>query len=278
MATSLVRGERAKCLRARLTVFDEAAVRVRIAATRFSRLRYLRETDSTNDVATRELSVSARRGSIILAEYQRQGRGRRGRRWVAPPGSALTFTAILPDALPTASLWAVPFWSALSVAEGVAAASGVALELQWPNDLLIAGRKVCGILGTSHVAGVTSWAACGVGLNVHRPPSDAAEVDAGAAFLRDVAPNAGREDVFVAIVHAMDGRLTTLADPAAVARAWEERAHLAGTPYRILVDGEREPFEGRALRLGSQGALVVDVAGREREIAMADARVLRDGS
>jgi BirA family transcriptional regulator, biotin operon repressor / biotin---[acetyl-CoA-carboxylase] ligase len=257
-------------------VFDESGVRARIASTRFAHLRYVPEIDSTNDDAARDLGDPAASGTVILAEYQRHGRGRRGRRWLAPPGSALTFTAVLPQPVPTAALWIVPFWCALAVADGVYSATNIALDLQWPNDLLLRGRKACGILSTSRVLGASTWAACGIGLNVLRPGAGAGEVDPSAAYLTDGAAAVAREDVFVAIVRALDGMLDGLEDTAAIAHTWEHRAGVPGTRYRIQVDGEDAPVEGPALRIGPQGELVIAVGGRERSIALGDARVLRE--
>jgi hypothetical protein len=81
--------------------------------------------------------------------------------------------------------------------------------------------------------------------------------------------------VCVSIVRALDDMLDGHEDAAAIAHAWETRAGLPGTPYRIQVDGEDSPVEGAAVRIGPAGELVVAVDGRERSIALGDARVLR---
>jgi BirA family biotin operon repressor/biotin-[acetyl-CoA-carboxylase] ligase len=273
-------------------VFDEATVLGCIAATAFARLRYVHETASTNDDAARELGSEAARGTIFLADYQSAGRGRRGRSWTAPAGSGLLFTVSLPDAISASALWAVPFWCALAVHEACANVAGVDLRLQWPNDLLLGARKVCGILSVSRVAGESAWVACGIGLNVQRPheisdsihTSDASDavgtgnaVDPNAAYLSDADPTVRREDVFVAIVQGLDASLALVRDPQAVARAWEHRARLQGTPYRIAIDGEPAPFDATARRLDATGRLVVATAdGNERAVSLGDARVLRD--
>lgn len=255
-------------------MFDEASVRARIASTRFTRLVYTQETDSTNDDASRMLGDERPEGTIVLAELQRSGRGRRGRRWVAPAGSSLLFTAIVPRTVHTSGLWAVPFWCALEVAAGVQRSTGIALSLQWPNDLLLGGRKACGILSTSRVIGDEARVACGIGLNVLRPAA-AAGVAADAAFLSDATSRISREDVFVAIVGALDASLARLDAPTTVAREWERRAGLPGALYRIQIDDEPAPFECRALRLAPDGGLVVVVDGRERRVSLGDARALR---
>jgi BirA family biotin operon repressor/biotin-[acetyl-CoA-carboxylase] ligase len=252
-------------------VFDETKVAGALAATRFGPLRYVQETRSTNDDAVALLTDERNLGTIVLTEHQTRGRGRRDRQWLDAPGGSLLFTAILPRAIPATTLWAVPFWCALTVAGGVSEATGIELVLQWPNDLLLGEHKACGLLGVSRVTGDTARIACGVGLNVRRPGDDGQSI----GYLSDAAPDATRERVFAAIVGAFDRDLSLLADPYAVAKAWEARAGLPGARYRILIDGENEPFDATALWLAADGGLVVDDGRGERRVALADARVLR---
>ena len=240
-------------------------------------LRYAAETDSTNDDAAPLLGEPGSDGLVILTDYQRAGKGRRlQRRWIAPPGSSLLFTAILPRPVRAAALWAIPFWTSLAVADGIDA-TGAHVGLQWPNDLLLDGRKCGGILCVSRVAGEQAWVGCGVGINAIRPHDgrELTEIDPAPAFLSDVAPQIERPRLLKAILDAFQRRLDELDRPAGVAREWETRANLAGTSYRFLVDGDNEPFEAEALRLSPDGGLIVNAAGNERTISLADARALR---
>jgi BirA family biotin operon repressor/biotin-[acetyl-CoA-carboxylase] ligase len=258
-------------------MFAVDKVRARLATTRFARVSYVAETGSTNDDASACLARAEGLGETFVADYQSVGRGQRGRRWFAPPGAALMFTAILPEPIDTQTLWAVPFWTALGVAEGVEAATGIRVRLQWPNDLLLDARKCCGILGVSRVDGDLAYVGCGVGLNVVRPAhdDDLASVVPPPGFLSDAFSTTPRETILTEILLAFDRNFRTLASPRSVARAWERRADLAGTPYRILPDGEGEPFDATASRLGNDGSLVVVHDGTERVISLGEARVLR---
>jgi len=239
-------------------------------------IRYQTETESTNDDAAPLLGEPGSEGLVVLADYQRAGKGRRARTWIAPPGSSLLFTAILPEAIATGALWAVPFWASLAVADGIEAC-GARVALQWPNDLLLSGGKCGGILCVSRVAGGRAWVGCGVGLNAVRPkgPSELDELEPAPAFLSDRIATIERPRILDAILAAFERRVGELARPEGIARAWEARASLAGTTYRILVDGESEAFEATALRLAADGGLVVDVGNSERTISLADARVIR---
>ena len=124
-------------------------------------IRAMDVTDSTNEDAARLLGEPGSAGLVLLSDYQRAGRGRRARHWVAPRGSSLLFTAILPEPLAAAALWAVPFWTALGVAAGIEDATGLRAGLQWPNDLLLGTRKASGILCISRIVAERAWVGCG---------------------------------------------------------------------------------------------------------------------
>jgi BirA family biotin operon repressor/biotin-[acetyl-CoA-carboxylase] ligase len=258
---------------------DLDRVRAALAGTRFADVRYVAETGSTNDDATTLLGDPAAAGTTLVAEHQTAGRGRKaGRAWIAPPGTALLFTAILPRAVASAALWAVPFWVALTLADGVEEATGIRLALRWPNDLDLHDRKAAGILCVSRVAGEQAFVGCGIGLNVRRPPDVPAGIVPPPAYLSDAAPHAEREAILAAVLGAADGLLDVLDDPLAVVRAWEARAELRGRPYRLRLDGDGSLVEGTAERIGPDGGLVVRVEGRERLIHLADARVVGEAA
>jgi BirA family biotin operon repressor/biotin-[acetyl-CoA-carboxylase] ligase len=245
-------------------------------------IRTYAETASTNDDALALLAQPEEAAGVVLvADYQSAGRGRKARPWVAPPGSSLLATAILPRRIPHDALWAVTFWTALAVADGIEAATGIRVELQWPNDLLIDGRKCCGILCVSRVTTDGAWVGCGTGINVTRPAASDAALEALAAiapppaFLSDHAPIVERGALLAAILAAYERRLDDFTGALGIARAWERRAGLLGTPYRLQLDDGNAPFDAIAKALDPGGALIVESGGVERRIALADARVLR---
>jgi BirA family transcriptional regulator, biotin operon repressor / biotin---[acetyl-CoA-carboxylase] ligase len=255
---------------------DVARVRAALAGTRFADVRSVHETASTNDDAAALLGDPSAAGATLVAEFQTAGRGRKaGRSWIAPAGSALLFTTIVPAVVATDALWAVPFWVALAVADGVEEGCGVRLSLRWPNDLDLGPRKAAGILCTSRVTGAEAHVGCGVGLNVRRPGVQTlAAIEPLPAYLSDAAPHAERETILAAILGAMDGLVDVLDRPEAIARAWEVRAELRGRPYRLLLDADGSIVEGTAVRLDGHGGLVIAYDGRETVVHLADARVV----
>lgn len=261
-------------------IFDAARVRAALEGTRFHDVRTVRETGSTNDDAAALLGDREAFGATLVAEFQSAGRGRKaGRSWIAPAGSALTFTTILPLLVAADTLWAVPFWTALAVADGVEEGCGIRLDLRWPNDLDLGGRKAGGILCTSRVTGTEAAVGCGIGLNVRRPDAAAlAAIDPPPAYLSDVQPRAAREEILAGILGAMDGLLDVLDRPAAIARAWEDRAQLRGRPYRLRLDADGTIIEGTAIGLDREGGLIVRSGNRERVVHLADARVIGEES
>ena len=178
---------------------------------------------STQDVA-RELPI----GSIVVADHQTAGRGRQGRPWEAPSGTALLVSFVLPrNAL-------------LSLAAGVAAAQacGPPVRLKWPNDLLVGERKLGGIL----VEATADRAVCGIGINLTSAPEGAAMLDQP------------RDRVLGRLMVAMDE--WTIATPDRILSRWRELSATLG--QRVRVDVGSKSTEGLAEDLGPNGELIVD--------------------
>lgn len=249
-------------------------VAAQLADGPFASIEYREETGSTNADAAELLGDERFGGHTIVAEFQRHGTGRKGRSWLAMPGTALLFSTILPQSIDVDRLWLVPFWVALAVRAGLADC-GVATTLQWPNDLLLLDRKMGGILCQSRVTAATARVACGVGINVHRLAGAGADIEPAPAFCDEVAP-VDRAALLVAILRSYDATLAALDDAGRVMRDWEAAAQIPGRRYRIAKDNGRERFEAIAQSLDQGGGLrVLCDDGSSERVEMADARVLR---
>jgi BirA family transcriptional regulator, biotin operon repressor / biotin---[acetyl-CoA-carboxylase] ligase len=244
-----------------------------LAGSAFASITYVEETESTNADAASLLDDARYAGHTIVAEYQRRGAGRKGRLWLAPAGTALLFTTILPRVVATEHLWAVPYWVALALRTALLD-FGVRARLQWPNDLLLENGKVAGVLCQSSVSGSTARVACGVGINVRRPAADAG-IDPPPAYCDEIAV-IERPALLREVLDQYERKLFLLDDPQRVSLEWDEGAGVPGRRYRFQLDGEAESFEAVAQALADGGGLRVRRSdGTEQTVSLADARVLR---
>ena len=172
---------------------------------------HLREIDSTNRRARELAAAGAPHGTLVTAGAQTAGRGRQGRRWDAPAGSALLCSLVVRS-----------FDALLSLRAGLAVAdvAGAAARVKWPNDVLIDGRKVAGVLVEGRPQ--HGWAVVGIGVNVSAAP--AGVPDAGTLGRGDV------EGVLTELLGALDARLG--ASTAATLDALRARDALLGAPVR----------------------------------------------
>ncbi len=128
------------------------------------RIEWHAELDTTMREAQRLAAAGAASGTTVGTEMQRGGQGRLGRAWYSPPGEGLYFTAILRLELPPQRVPVVTLALGVAVADVIQLLTGLECDLRWPNDVLIKGRKVCGILTELHNGAILA----GVGLNVNQ--------------------------------------------------------------------------------------------------------------
>ncbi|MDX6616904.1 MAG: BirA family transcriptional regulator [Solirubrobacterales bacterium] len=207
--------------------------------------RHLRSTDSTNARARDLAEAGAPNGTVVTADEQSAGRGRQGRTWFAPPGSALLYSAILRPADP-GDRPLLPLAVPLAVAETVETLATVRCEVKWPNDVWIEGRKVAGVLIEGKPG---SWAIVGVGLNV--------AVDEFPEELRETGTSIGGDATVDAALAALNERLSDWIDADAdrVRDAFAERDALRGR--EISWDGG----SGVAAGIDDVGHLLVALSG-----------------
>ena len=143
-------------------------------------LFFYESTDSTNVRAKELAAQGAGHGTLLVANEQTAGRGRRGRVWDSPPGSNLYFTLVLSPMLPSDKVSMLTLVMAMAVADGIRKAypqGGEKVGIKWPNDIVVDGRKVCGILTelilsntrepeSEHTSGAINYLVVGVGINV----------------------------------------------------------------------------------------------------------------
>jgi BirA family biotin operon repressor/biotin-[acetyl-CoA-carboxylase] ligase len=263
--------------------------RTALAGTTFADVRWVAETGSTNSDALALARDGAPEGVVLVADHQTAGRGRQGRRWVAPPEASLLVTILLrpPSAVADLTTMAV----SLAAAEAVEELTGVVASLKWPNDLVIGDRKLAGILaeadwpvGTAVSSGWRSpgaeervVVAVGLGLNVRWPRDLPPEIsDTATALNHHSGQAADREDVLIALLLRLDDHYGALiaGDRDSVMTAWRARSATLGRRVRVeLGSGE---VTGVAVDVTGAGHLVVETeTGEMRTFAVGDVVHLR---
>ncbi|MBX6320690.1 MAG: biotin--[acetyl-CoA-carboxylase] ligase [Rhodospirillaceae bacterium] len=217
--------------------------------------------DSTNEEARRRALAGAREGTLVWALEQTAGRGRRGRAWQSPPGNLYMSLLLRPGCpLETAAQWS--FVAAVALGEALAGVlpPGPAIRFKWPNDVLIDGAKVSGILmETSGGAATVEWLVVGIGVNVLSAPAEApypatSLVRAGAAAAS-----------VPAVLERLAGALLAwrerwLSQGFAVVRAqWLRFAQGLGHAVEVRLPGET--LCGRFAALEEGGALALELPG-----------------
>lgn len=140
-----------------------------------SRLLCLESVDSTNTEAKRQAMAGAPDGLVIVSEEQTGGRGRRGRVFQSPKGKGLYLTALLRPQLEPQAVSDITAWAAVAVCDGIEAACGVRPRIKWTNDIVLGGKKLCGILtelGLEGESNALDYLICGIGVNVNQSPED----------------------------------------------------------------------------------------------------------
>jgi BirA family biotin operon repressor/biotin-[acetyl-CoA-carboxylase] ligase len=141
------------------------------------------------DCATRLAEAGAPSGTVVVADFQRQGRGTHGRVWQAPPGTCLMFTCLFRPQLVPAELSSLPARVAEDVAAGLMDATGVQSTIKLPNDVVVGGRKLCGVLCTSRITGEqVDWLLCGIGVNTSMTEDQRPLESATSLFIEGVNP------------------------------------------------------------------------------------------
>jgi len=241
-------------------VYDLDALEAALAGTVFAdKLHFSSVTDSTNTDALEAARAGAAHGSVYLANEQLAGRGRGDHEWRSPAGEGLYLSVLLRPPMPARRLPLLPLAAGLAAAEAIRAASGLAVDMRWPNDLLIGQRKAGGILVESKtVAGKVAFAVVGIGINVHqRDFADGLPTPATSLDL-EADRHIHRQDLLVSLLESLQREALGMLDPAA-ARAIPRRVEEASTWVRgrqVEVHGP-QACAGVTVGLDERGFLLV---------------------
>jgi BirA family biotin operon repressor/biotin-[acetyl-CoA-carboxylase] ligase len=215
-------------------------------------VRVLDSIGSTNDYVAALARAGEPEGLVFVAEHQFLGRGRLDRTWASPPRAGLTFSVLLRPAVAPALRGWVSLLLAAAAAEALSARCDLDVSVKWPNDLLVAGRKVGGVLAESHGDAVV----VGMGVNVSLRRDELPRADATSLALETGGP-VDRGPVLLALLRSMGPAYASWDGSAgAAAERFRARCDTIGRPVRVSLPGGAT-LEGEAVDVDEAGCLVV---------------------
>ena len=262
---------------------DEAALAEDLVAagSLWTSVEVVPETGSTNADLAAAARSGAVPGAVLVTGSQTTGKGRLGRSWVAPPGTGIAMSVLLRPEVPTSRWTWLPLLTGLAVSDALRQQCDLPADLKWPNDVLVAGRKICGVLAERVETAEGPAVVLGMGINVsltaeQLPVPTATSVTLALAALGAPGLPVSRTALVATVLRSLERILrhwSDVDDDTAVAVAYRERCSTLGREVRVeLGDGA---VQGRAETVDGSGRLVLRTAEGLRTFGAGDVVHLR---
>lgn len=230
---------------------------------------YYKQLDSTNTEIARLAAVGATHGTVVVSDAQTAGKGRRGRGWESPAGENIYMSILLrPDCVPDKAPM-LTLVMAYSVAQALKKWGFLDVQIKWPNDLILSGKKICGILTEMRLKGMEiDYVVVGVGINVNTNEFPKEIKDTATSLYMESGRVIDRENMIESVVSYFDksyGQFLETMDLSFLKEAYNNMLVNVGKEVRVL-EPEYE-YTAYAQGINSEGELVVrTVEGEEKRI------------
>ena len=240
-------------------------------------VRFFPSIGSTNDLLKDAARTGTAEGTVYVADEQTAGRGRRGRSWHAPAGSSLLISTLFrPTWLPAGDAFLLTIIAAVAVAEAIEDVTHLSIDLKWPNDVYVRGRKLGGLLVESEISDTRlHWAIIGCGINVNWDPAAIPDLTNNATSISaELGAPFERRQLLRALLLRLDQRYTHLRQGArsALFETWRRRLVTLGQAVRA--DTPHGALYGLATDVTPDGALLIlDQTGVQHTVAAGDVSI-----
>jgi BirA family biotin operon repressor/biotin-[acetyl-CoA-carboxylase] ligase len=199
-------------------MFDLPTIEASLAGTIYAgKLHFSPVTQSTNTDALEAAHAAAPHGSVYFADEQLAGRGRGDHAWHSAAGQGLYVSVLLRPPIPVARLPLLPLAAGLAAADAIHATTNLAIDLRWPNDLLIGERKTGGILVEAKTeSSAIAYAVVGIGINVHQRTFPADLATPATSLDIEATKSIPRQSLLVSLLKSLQGEALALLDPASI--------------------------------------------------------------
>ena len=239
------------------------------------KLFFFESIDSTNSCARALGDAGTAEGAVVVAEHQTSGRGRLGRTWLADPGTSLLFSVLLRPSITLETAGLLTLYASAAIARAVERCVGLSVECKWPNDLLLQGRKFCGILiENSFQQSGLAYSVIGAGINVHQAEFPPEIADRATSLSRETGRALDRDKIFQSVLSELDTMYEDVRRGKfqVAVSAWKERCSMFGRT--ITVQEHDSTVSGVAARLHHDGGLIIETDQGERTIYAGDVTVV----
>jgi len=235
-------------------------------------IHYFPSLDSTNSKAYELATKGAEEGEVVIAESQEKGRGRLGRNWFSPPYLNLYLSVILRPKISPHQAPLITLMAAVATAEAIEKTSGLQSSIKWPNDILLKGRKVAGLL--NEVRSETDrihFVILGIGVNLNLDekmfPKEIRSI--ATSMKREMGQAISRKIFLVSLLQELEKWYTVFLKEGGtvILKSWRERAQIKGRQVKMTSFGET--IAGRAIDVDSEGALIIETRRGERKRVVA---------
>lgn len=220
---------------------------------------YFEETGSTNEEARKLAFAGYPHGTLVMADSQTGGKGRRGRNWHTPKGTSIAMSLILKPQLEAEYASMLTLVQAMAVAKAIEEECGLNAQIKWPNDILVNEKKVCGILTEMNLEGTKiSSIIIGTGINVNQEDFQEDISDIATSLKRESGKVHSRENLVKCICKLFDnyfGMFMESKDLSGILEEYNSRLISAGRKVKVL--DPKEEFIGEALGINASGELLV---------------------
>lgn len=228
---------------------------------------YFKTLPSTNIIAKQKIKENIPEGTVIVADVQTSGKGRKNRTWYSPEGG-LWFSVVLYPHIPPQNGMLITMASSVSVAQAIKEITGVNPMVKWPNDLLLNGKKICGIL-TELDAEMDriNYAVVGIGINVNNPLSEELQEKA-TSLSQEIGSLVSRVKLLRSILKYLDTNYDKLISREydSIRELWFSHTNIIGR--KIQVQDEKTVVEGVVTDVDDSGCLILDTEdGRVRVVS-----------
>ena len=225
-----------------------------------NKIYYFDSIDSTNNYAKKIAEEGEPEGTLIVADEQTKGRGRRGRVWTSPKGSDIYMTLILKPEIEPNNASVLTLVVAMAVAKGIRDCTGLEAQIKWPNDIVIHGKKVCGILTEmSTQIEYINYIVTGIGINVHCAHFPKEVEDIATSIYLESGKRQNRAQLIEAVWEAFEEYYEIYLQTQDMRGLVNEyNSHLANMHKQVRVLDPIDPYEGKAMGITEKGELIVD--------------------